>query len=75
MARELLKNFKKLTLIYSTKAMIAMITQNQVYSQIMIATPMSQVFNHQQIVDLKIRRSNMENLRNKIKITSRQLLK
>ena len=75
MARELLKNFKKLTLIYSTKAMIAMITQNQVYSQIMIATPMSQVFNHQQIVDLKIRRSNMQNQRNKIKITSRQLLK
>ena len=64
MARELLKNFKKLTLIYSTKAMIAMITQNQVYSQIMIATPMSQVFNHQQIVDLKILRSNMQNHRN-----------
>ena len=53
MARELLKNFKKLTLIYSTKAMIAMITQNQVYLQIMIATPMSQVFNHQQICKIK----------------------
>ena len=64
MVRELLKNCKKLTLIYSTKAMIAMITQNQVYSQIMIATPMSQVFNHQQIVDLKILRSNMQNHRN-----------